>query len=209
MTGTEITLLSGSWIIYFVIHSWLANESFKQSIIQRFNLDPQKYRLFYVVIVTVLLLQPLWLTFYTGSDSLLWKWNGTLLWLMNSIAVAGIAGFIFSMKYYDGVAFLGLKPFATENAEQAFTLSPLHRFVRHPWYFFALLIIWTRDMTVAWLVTCLLITLYFLIGSKLEEQKLVLYFGDVYKQYQKKVPALFPLPWRFLKKEEADQLNHQ
>lgn len=208
MTGTEITLLSSSWIIYFVIHSWLANESFKQSIIRRFNLDLQKYRLIYVAIATVLLLPPLWLTFYLGSD-FLWRWEGPLLWLMNSIAVVGIAGFVFSMKYYDGMAFLGLKPFGTENAEQVFTLSPLHRFVRHPWYFFALLIIWTRDMSIAWFITCLLITLYFIIGSRLEEQKLVLYFNEVYQRYQKKVPALFPLPWRFLKKEEADRLNNQ
>ncbi|HID81656.1 MAG TPA: hypothetical protein EYH06_13010 [Chromatiales bacterium] len=208
MTGTEVILLSASWIIYFVIHSWLANESFKQSVIQRFNLDLQKYRLFYVTIVTVLLLPPLWFTFYPDSG-LLWKWDGALLWLMNSIAAVGIAGFIVSMKYYDGMAFLGLKPFATKNAEQPFTLSPLHRFVRHPWYFLSLLVIWTRDMTIAWFITCLLITLYFIIGSKLEEQKLILYFGDVYQQYKKKVPGLFPLPWRFLKKEEADFLINQ
>ena len=208
MTGIEVVLLSSSWIIYFIIHSWLANESFKQSVIRRYNLDLQKYRLFYVVIVTVLLLPPLWLTFYYGSD-LLWKWDGALLWLMNGIAAIGIAGFIFSMKYYDGMAFLGLKPFATKNAEQDFILSPLHRFIRHPWYFFSLLIIWTRDMTIAWFITCLFITLYFIVGSKLEEQKLIVYFGDVYKQYQMKVPALFPLPWRFLKKEEADSLINQ
>lgn len=208
MSIAEVAILSSSWVLYFVVHSWLANESFKQSVIRRFDLNVQKYRLIYVTAATLLLLPPLWFTFRYGS-ALLWKWDGALLWLMNSLAAIAIAGFIFSMKFYDGMAFLGLKPFATENAEQAFILSPLHRFVRHPWYFFALLLIWTRDMTVAWFISCLLITLYFIIGSRLEEQKMIYYFGDVYQRYQKKVPALFPLPWRFLKKEEADQLVKQ
>ena len=35
------------------------------------------------------------------------------------------------------------------------SLSPLHRWVRHPWYFLGLLILWTQEMNAALLVTAL------------------------------------------------------
>jgi len=205
MDLADTIILSMSWIVYFVIHSVLAAERIKQRLIARYRLDLQRYRMLYVVIATLLLLIPLWLTFRQPS-ALLWSWQGSMAVIMNIIALLGIGGFILSMRYYDGLAFLGLKPFQTENAEQALILSPLHRYVRHPWYFFSLLIIWSRDMSVAWLITCTAVTIYFIIGSKLEEDKLILYFGEQYRNYQKKVPGLLPLPWKYLSKADAEQL---
>jgi protein-S-isoprenylcysteine O-methyltransferase Ste14 len=93
--------------------------------------------------------------------------------------------------------------------QESFQLSPLHHYVRHPWYFLSLLIIWTRDMPPAMLLTAILATLYFVIGSYLEERKLRVYYGDVYRQYQLKVPALIPLPWRYLDRESAQRLTNQ
>jgi hypothetical protein len=45
-----------------------------------------------------------------------------------------------------------------------------------------------------------------LIGSRLEEHKLIELYGDAYKQYRKKVPGLLPLPWRWIRRSEADAL---
>ena len=201
----DAIILAASWIIYFVIHSILADENIKQRLIARYHLDLQHYRLLYVVIATLLALIPLWLTF-SQSGELLWSWYGPMAVVMNIIALLGIGGFILSMRYYDGLAFLGFKPFQTKNAEQPLILSPLHRYVRHPWYFFSLLIIWSRDMSLAWFITCTAITAYLIIGSRLEENKLILYFGEQYRRYQKKVPGLFPLPWKYLSQAEAEEL---
>ena len=86
-----------------------------------------------------------------------------------------------SLKYYDGREFLGLRQLNERNAsvddQEQFQLSPLHRWVRHPWYFFALVIIWTRDMNSAMLIAAILMTLYFVIGSRLDERKLLRYHG--------------------------------
>jgi protein-S-isoprenylcysteine O-methyltransferase Ste14 len=41
-------------------------------------------------------------------------------------------------------------------------------------------------------VTNVVLTIYVIIGTKLEERKLVLEFGDTYIQYQKEVPMLIP-----------------
>jgi hypothetical protein len=50
------------------------------------------------------------------------------------------------------------------------------------------------------------ITLYFVLGSRLEESKLIVYYGDIYRRYRERVPALLPLPWRYLSQQEAAAL---
>lgn len=52
------------------------------------------------------------------------------------------------------------------------------------------------------LVSSLAMTLYLVVGSYLEERKLVLEYGEMYRRYQQKVPGLIPLPWKYLKHEE-------
>jgi protein-S-isoprenylcysteine O-methyltransferase Ste14 len=46
------------------------------------------------------------------------------------------------------------------------------------------------------LVINTLLTLYVIIGTWLEERKLVLEFGEAYLQYQKEVPMLIPFAIR-------------
>ena len=84
---------------------------------------------------------------------------------------------------------------------------PLHRHVRHPWYALSLVLLWTRDMSTALLVSALAITAYFVVGSWLEERKLLARFGPAYGQYMARVPGLVPRPWRRLSREEARQLE--
>ncbi len=61
-------------------------------------------------------------------------------------------------------------------------------------------------MTTYQFLTAVLISLYLIIGSYLEEQKMISYFGEVYRMYQQKVAGLIPLPWKFLTRKEADRL---
>ena len=48
-------------------------------------------------------------------------------------------------------------------------------------------------MDLFYLVMFISITLYFYIGSFYEEKKLVEKYGVEYKEYQKKVPRIFPI----------------
>ena len=124
---------------------------------------------------------------------------------------AAIGGFIWSLKSYDNMVFMGWTQWKNrhqgcEDPEQLH-ISTLHRFVRHPWYFFILVILWTQDIHLSQLVTYGLITLYFIIGSYLEERKLMECYGDAYRHYCQRVPGLIPLPWRWLSKGEATELT--
>jgi protein-S-isoprenylcysteine O-methyltransferase Ste14 len=135
----------------------------------------------------------------------LWAWNGALAWLANGLAVAALFGAMQSSKAYAMNDFLGLGVLGGDKAieRDVFRLSTPHRFVRHPWYSFGLVIVWTRDMNAAMLVSALAITLYFIVGSWLEERKLIAIHGDTYRRYRERVPGLLPLPWKWLSREEA------
>lgn len=69
----------------------------------------------------------------------------------------------------------------------------LYRHVRHPIYVGFIIAIWaTPDMTAAHLFFALLMTVYILIGIRLEERDLVTYHGERYSEYSKQVPMLVP-----------------
>jgi len=67
--------------------------------------------------------------------------------------------------------------------------------IRHPWYAGVVLLLWARDLDAAGLVVSGVLTAYVLVGTLLEERKLVHELGDVYRDYQKRVSMLVPLRW--------------
>lgn len=201
--------LSASWLAYFLVHSLLASLTVKRWVAARWPDFMPAYRLAFNLIAVILLLPIVWLI-ASQSWAVVWQWQGIGKWIGNGLSILALLGFVWSLRYYDMQEFLGLKQWrghvtAPEDQEH-FHLSPLHRFVRHPWYCFGVVLLWARDMNSAQLVSTLLVTAYFTIGSRLEEQKLLAYHGDLYRRYMQRVPGLFPLPWKFLSAEEAKSL---
>jgi protein-S-isoprenylcysteine O-methyltransferase Ste14 len=208
----DIMLLALCWIAYCALHSALATLVVKRKLAAYWpNLMPY-YRLTFNIVALLLLLPILWLT-YHAPEPMLWRWQGIATWLANGLALAAIVGFWLSLKSYDMQEFLGLRQLHSHvrkvEDQEHFHLSPFHRFVRHPWYFFGLVLIWTRDMSATTLLSSVFITLYFIVGSRLEEKKLLVYHGDIYRSYMARVPGLIPLPWKFLTKEKAEALLKQ
>jgi len=170
------------------------------------------YRLFFNAVATVLLIIPLYLTWAIGGETV-FAWKGIWWWLGNGLAILALIGFLYSLRHYDGSEFLGLRQLRDGERrvedQERFRVSPMHRHVRHPWYFLGLILIWTRDMTAAMLVSSVMMTLYFVVGSWLEERKLLAYYGEAYREYRRRVPGLFPLPWRRLNPEQAQTLERR
>ncbi|MEJ2687541.1 MAG: hypothetical protein P8124_10105, partial [Gammaproteobacteria bacterium] len=67
--------------------------------------------------------------------------------------------------------------------------------------------LWSRPMDAAWLVSALCITVYAAVGSHLEDRKLVVLYGEAYRRYRRQVPGLIPLPWRWLDRRGAAELE--
>lgn len=206
----DLALLLCYWLAYFVLHSLLASLGVKRRLAAFRPALMPAYRLAFNALSVLLLLPILWHMFQHPGPWL-WRWEGEAAWLANGLALLACLGFIRSLRYYDTEEFLGLRQLRAHTRsvedQEHFHLSPFHRFVRHPWYFFGLILVWTRDMNASMLLSGAMITLYFIIGSRLEEQKLLVYHGEVYRRYMQRVPGLFPLPWKFLRADEAQELT--
>jgi protein-S-isoprenylcysteine O-methyltransferase Ste14 len=113
-----------------------------------------------------------------------------------------LAGVFWAFQYICFKEFLGLdqikrfieKRYTTELDEE-FTLriEGPYRYSRHPVYFFSITFLLFRPvMDLFYLTFFICIVAYFYIGSYYEEKKLVRQFGEIYENYKKEVPAIFP-----------------
>jgi protein-S-isoprenylcysteine O-methyltransferase Ste14 len=78
------------------------------------------------------------------------------------------------------------------DVDKVIKKSGLLAIIRHPMYFAVLLLIWCQTFRISDIVVNTVLTAYIIIGTVLEERKLVLEFGTDYVKYQKEVPMLIP-----------------
>ena len=201
----ETLIIALAWAGYGGLHSLLAAPSPKAWILAYLPGMTRYYRLGYNILATVLLI-PLLLVTEWATDDWLWRWQGAWAWLANGVTVIVMLGFMWSSRAYDMRVFMGLEESRTD-APAGFGLSPLHRWVRHPWYTLGLLWLWTRDMDSARLAAALTITLYVWIGAYLEDRKLEREWGARYRDYRAKIPGLLPRPWRYLSRTDYENLR--
>ena len=67
-------------------------------------------------------------------------------------------------------------------------------------YFALIIFLWCQTFRVSDIIVNSILTIYIIIGTKLEENKLVLEFGDAYIKYKQEVPMLIPFIKRRVKK---------
>ena len=58
-----------------------------------------------------------------------------------------------------------------------------------------MILLWARDQSLSGLIINMILSIYLVIGTFLEERKLVLEFGDKYQAYQLQVSMLIPFKW--------------
>ena len=202
----SLVLLALGWALYGGVHSLLASNRLKAWTARRWPAFEPRYRLAYNVFAVVTVLPLAWAT-YAIDGAWLWRWSGVWAWVANGLALLALVGIVAASRAYDMDEFLGLRPAVRPSEKLA--ISGFHRHVRHPWYSLSLVLIWTRDMNPPMLVSALAITLYFIVGSRLEEKKLLAFHGEAYRRYMSRVPGLVPLPGKSLSKEDARELTGQ
>ncbi|MFK5879296.1 MAG: isoprenylcysteine carboxylmethyltransferase family protein [Flavobacteriaceae bacterium] len=183
------------WILYFILHSILASNWLK-GIVKNKSL---KLFLFFRLAYNGIALVTLFLVLkfqHTISPIFLFEKTLTLQIIGYTIIIIGaILGYL-AFKNYSTSEFLGLdyNKLSEENKDILNT-SGFNSFVRHPLYFASLLLIWgyfIANTNSNVLIMNGVITAYLIIGTKLEEQKLIKEFGQQYKDYIKQVPMLLP-----------------
>ncbi len=187
-----------SLLLYGVIHSLLAALKTKQQVQNKLGLNNYRrfYRLFFSISAVVLFI-PVLLLVALLPDQVIYRIPSPWVWLTVALQVFAVGLMVHSVMMTGAGRFLGLSQ--AMNPIQAEKPLPLvkrgmYRLVRHPIYTCTFLLIWLVP-TMSWNILALNIgvTAYMLIGARIEEQKLLLEFGDSYAQFRKETP--FIIPW--------------
>jgi len=191
MSG-QLLGLGGGWLVWCSLHSLLIWPSCQQRLQRRLGPAARGYRLGYNL-VAALTLVPLLVWEHVLASSSLPVWHQPW-WLRLGMIAAGCWLLWAGARVYPLKRFLGVEELISPQApesDQLVTRGILHH-VRHPWYLAGLLLLWSRTLTPAALVTALVLSLYLLVGAHLEELKLLRHYGAAYAAYRRQVPMLLP-----------------
>jgi protein-S-isoprenylcysteine O-methyltransferase Ste14 len=185
------------WIGYCALHSFLISirfTNFMNRILKRYYAF---FRLFYIMI-SIALLVPL--IQYTGQvETATVFTNAYPFSLVRQILSTGSLLLFFWAFFfdYDSLSFFGIRQIMNFGKTASPSPTGLKRrgllgITRHPMYLALIIYLWCQTFRVMDIVINTILTLYVIIGTVLEERKLLLEFGDSYKQYQREVPMLIP-----------------
>jgi protein-S-isoprenylcysteine O-methyltransferase Ste14 len=190
------------WAAYCALHSFLISVGFTALMTRWLKNYYAFYRLFYVAISFILLVPLIRFTAEFASPVII-AYNAPLSVARYALMSGALLLFFWAFFFdYDSLSFFGIRQilnFGKPNT--AATPVELKRngllgMVRHPMYLALILYLWCQTFRMMDLAINTLLTLYVLIGTWLEERKLVLEFGEAYLQYQKEVPMLIPFAIR-------------
>ncbi|MBN1121473.1 MAG: isoprenylcysteine carboxylmethyltransferase family protein [Anaerolineae bacterium] len=126
-----------------------------------------------------------------------------LMFVFQVLGFVGLAGalFVTDVLHFAGLkqfyAFITNKPFPAQDPPMQVT--GMYHYTRHPLYFFSLLAIWFLPlMTLNHLIFNMFSTVYFVVGSLIEEGRLERIYGQQYRDYKRRVSWLIPFPSRRL-----------
>ncbi len=188
------------WLVWCFFHSTLISLRVTGYLKQRLGDRFRYYRLVYNAFSLITLVP---VVLY--SDSLrsepLFVWDGAWRALQGFILAVSVVFFLAGARQYDGLSFLGLRQLRSGSScaglseTCALNTKGVLGVVRHPWYAGGILIIWARDLDLSVIITNVILTGYFIVGTLLEERKLLVEFPEAYREYQQKVSMFFPYLW--------------
>lgn len=186
------------WIAYCALHSYLISISFTDLMKRWLKKYYAFYRLFYVLISIALFIP---LINYSGQlDNQKIIEYGFSLDIIRKILMFGSLMIFFWSFFidYDALTFFGIRQILNSgksknvNGTKELKRKGLLGLTRHPMYFALIIYVWTQTFRLSDILVNSILTLYVIIGTYIEERKLVIEFGEVYTQYQKEVPMLIP-----------------
>jgi protein-S-isoprenylcysteine O-methyltransferase Ste14 len=182
------------WVVYFYLHSLLAATSVKAFFANRFSLtSPRTYRIGYNIIGLTGILLLFYFQFILPS-TILFQPGLITICIALGLMLIGLIIMIVAIRNYDWKSFVGI----SEEKIYALVIAGMNKYVRHPLYsgtmlFVAGYFIWQPYFKN--LLLMFLMWIYLAIGIFYEEKKLVNLYGNVYKNYQKRVKKMIPFIW--------------
>jgi protein-S-isoprenylcysteine O-methyltransferase Ste14 len=187
-------------LAFFIQHSGMVRKSFSR-FLSRFLPDAYNGAIYSIASGIFLFLVVI---SWQGTSSL-FEAEGLTRVILRVIFILPVAGFFWGVKalgLFDPFGIKGILDYQRNKKSRpvAFTVRGPYQWVRHPLYLFVLVMIWScPQLTADRLLFNILWSAWIFVGTILEERDLVEQFGDAYREYQQKVPMLFP--FKFIKKE--------
>jgi protein-S-isoprenylcysteine O-methyltransferase Ste14 len=192
-------LLALAWAAYGAVHSGMISETATRFLKRGLGDAFRLYRPFFKLVATALLVPVVW---YSTSlrGGLVVRWDGPWLALRYTLVALAVLLFLTGGRHYSLGQFIGISqlrgsPSGGLAAGGGIDSSGVLGVIRHPWYAGLVLLLWARDLDIAGLVVSGVLTVYILVGTLLEERKLVHEFGDAYRSYQRRVSMFVPVKW--------------
>jgi protein-S-isoprenylcysteine O-methyltransferase Ste14 len=198
-------ILVGVWTtVWCFFHSWFVSHRWRNLVRRHFPRYHVFNRLVYVIFSTISLgVLMLWIR--TLPTVTLFAWSGWWMWVRWLGLTEAVFLFWLGTRSYDNRFFLGMTQAldylrGNPTREAPFRSTGILAVIRHPWYTGTLILLVFclpyTDVNLAWRVVFLV---YTLIGTELEERKLLKELGATYAAYRDGVPRFFPdprTPWR-------------
>jgi protein-S-isoprenylcysteine O-methyltransferase Ste14 len=196
-----VTVWTSVWCLG---HSWFVSHTWRNLVLRHFPRYHVFSRLVYVIfsLLSVGLLMS-WIR--TLPAVTLFDWPGWWTWVRWLGLSEAVFLFWLGTRSYDNRSFLGvtqaLNYLTGRPTRQArFHSTGILNVIRHPWYTGTiLLLVFCLPYTDVNLVWRAVFLIYTLVGTELEERKLLKDFGEGYAAYRTRVPRFIPDPrtlWR-------------
>lgn len=181
--------------LFGIQHSVMARKSFKKLLAK---IIPDYFERSVYVLFSNLVLAVIFL-FWQPITIPIWSTNNLILKpFIYAIFTLGCGILVYSLLIIDHFDFIGLRQIFLHLIKKPYTsiefkTPTIYKYIRHPIYLGTLIVFWaTPEMTLGHLFLALGMTLYILIGIRLEEQDLSTLYGEDYYRYMQTAGMLFP-----------------
>jgi protein-S-isoprenylcysteine O-methyltransferase Ste14 len=194
-----IGILALLWVLWCSLHSLLISSSFAARMKEILGVKYAYYRLAYNSF-SILTLIPVVVYQQLLAEEIIFSWPGPWLVLKFGMYLVSFALFyggykVFDMRYVLGTRQIDEMRQGRKIEAMKFNTTGILEYVRHPWYSGAILLIWAfGPISDVSLVSKIVLTAYIIIGTFLEEKKLISEIGKPYLEYCRRVPMF--IPWK-------------
>jgi len=190
------------WIGWCAMHSILIDPLVVKYLKINMGNKAVYYRLMYNVL-SLLTLLPLLIITWIDQGDIIFSWSGWAVSIRLLFFVGAMVCFLGGAKGYDLQNFLGLKQIREGREslllgdDESFSEAGIFGLIRHPWYLGSFLFVWSifgtyyeKNFACVLILSC-----YLVLGTYLEERKILAEHGDMYRRYQARVSMFFPVKW--------------
>ena len=180
-------------VLWGIFHSLLASARIKDLFRRAFGDGFMKfYRLFFNFYAMLSILPAVYLML-TQPDKPIYQVPAPYDYVMRVGQGASLFLLLVAVFQTDLLAFIGVRQVMDPKGKPRLVTTGLYHFMRHPLLVFTLSTFWfSPNMSVNFLIFCLGLTVYVLVGITFEERKLLREFGQEYEQYRAATPMLIP-----------------